>query len=295
MAAACTSRQRQIPFVLEVRDLWPAIFVELGVVRNRGLIRLLERWEMSIYRRATRIITVTDAFRSNLIERGVPERKVFTITNGADVDFWRPAEPPREMAQSLGLEGRFVVLYIGAHGISHALGRVLDCAKLLRSAPEIRFVFVGEGAEKEQLVRRARQEGLENVQFVEPVSKSDVKRFYALADVCLVPLRDVPLFEAFIPSKMFEMMAMARPIVASVRGEAADILYRSGAANVVQPEDSSAMADSILDLFRNRDRAREMGQRGRDFVVENYSRRSLAAAYMSVIDSAIDEYRKRRR
>lgn len=295
MAASSMAKRSGVPFIMEVRDLWPAIFVELGVIRNPRLIRWLECWEMALYRRAARIITVTDAFRRNLIERGVPESKVFTITNGADVDFWQPAEPPRELAQSLGLDARFVVLYIGAHGISHALGRVLDSATLLRDAPEIQFVFVGEGAEKERLVRRARQEGLENVRFLEPVSKNEVKKFYALADVCLVPLRDVPLFESFIPSKMFEMMAMARPIVASVSGETADILQQSGAAIVVRPEDSRAIAESILHLYRNRNEARAMGEAGRDFVVRNYSRRSLAAAYLEIMEEAIAEHRRMQR
>jgi glycosyltransferase involved in cell wall biosynthesis len=286
------AKRSGVPFIMEVRDLWPAIFVELGVIRNPRLIRWLERWEMALYRRATKVVTVTESFRRNLIERGVPDEKVVTVPNGADEEFWRPMERPRDLAQALGLNDSFVVLYIGAHGISHALSRVLDAAQELRSHPKIRLVFVGDGAEKARLVEQARQQRLANVQFLDAVDRNEVRQFYALADVCLVPLRDVPLFETFIPSKMFEIMAMSRPIVASVSGETADILQQSGAAIVVRPEDSRAIAESILHLYRNRNEARAMGEAGRDFVVRNYSRRSLAAAYLEIMEEAIAEHRR---
>jgi glycosyltransferase involved in cell wall biosynthesis len=294
MAARNAGARYRIPFIMEVRDLWPAVMVELGVLRNPYLIRALERLELSLYERATRVVTVTESFRRNLIERRVPEMKVFTIPNGADVDFWQPIEPPLELRRRLGLEDRFVVLYIGAHGISHALSRMLESAERLREQTQIRFLFVGEGAEKERLVRQAREAGLKNVQFLDPVPKESVREFYALADVCLVPLRDIPLFDTFIPSKMFEIMAMAKPIVASLRGEAADILRRSGGAKVVEPEDSRAVAEAIVHLSQRPCEAREMGLAGRRFVVENYSRRSLAARYMALMEEAVREYRGRR-
>jgi glycosyltransferase involved in cell wall biosynthesis len=291
MAAAAAGASRRIPFIMEVRDLWPAVMVELGVLRNRLMIGALERLEMSLYARATRVVTVTESFRRDLIGRGLPATKVFTIPNGADVDFWQPAEPPAELRRRLGLEDRFVVLYIGAHGISHALSRLLESAEQLQEKAQIHFVFVGEGAEKERLVRRAREARLKNTLFLDPVAKETVREFYALADVCLVPLRDIPLFDTFIPSKMFEIMAMAKPIVGSLRGEAADILRRSGGAIVVEPEDSSAIAQAILRLYHQREQANEMGRRGREFVIEHYSRRSLAARYMNVMEEAVNEYR----
>ena len=291
MAAAGAAARRRIPFIMEVRDLWPAVMVELGVLRNPYLIRALERLELSLYRRATRVVTVTESFRRSLIERGIPEAKVFTIPNGADVEFWQPTEPAVELRRRLGLEDRFVVLYIGAHGISHALNRLLESAEQLQEQTRIHFLFVGEGAEKERLVRQAQGAGLKNVQFLDPVAKDRVREFYALADVCLVPLRDIPLFDTFIPSKMFEIMAMAKPIVGSLRGEAADILRRSGGGVVVEPEDSRAVAQAILHLYHQPGQAQAMGVAGRRFVVEHYSRRSLAARYMTVMEEAVREYR----
>jgi glycosyltransferase involved in cell wall biosynthesis len=292
-AARRLARKFHIPFVMEVRDLWPAIFVELGVITNPRIIKLLEMWEMSLYRHAARVVTVTDSFRTRLIERGVPAGKVETIYNGADTDFWIPAKGSGELRNRLGLDGKFVVLYIGAHGISHALGRIIEAADMMKERSDIRFVFVGEGAEKEDLVRKAQESGLTNVQFLDPVSRDVVRAYYAMADVCLVPLRNIPLFNTFIPSKMFEMMAMGKPIVASVRGEPAEILRESGSAIVVEPEDSAAIARSVQDLQCYTRKLAAMGANGRRFVLERFSRKSLAEKYLGVLAEAIKEHAKK--
>lgn len=295
MAAAWMAVQRKIPFIMEVRDLWPAIFVELGVLCNRRVIRWLELWELALYQQATRVVTVTKAFRHNLIERGVPEWKVVTIPNGADAEFWQPIEEPTKLRKNLGLKGCFVVLYIGAHGISHALRSVLKSAVRLQNQSNIHFLFVGEGAEKKKLILETKQARLENVHFLDPVDKLMAKEFYALADVCLVPLRDIPLLRGFIPSKMFEIMSMKRPIIGSVRGETAGILRQSGGALVVEPEDSEAIAQAILWIYEHPDRAQIMGQKGRQFVANNYSRRCFAELYIEVMNEAILEYRRKQR
>jgi hypothetical protein len=292
LAAVSAGKKYRVPFIMEIRDLWPAIFVDLGVIRNRQIVSWLEKLEMYLYRQATSIVTVTEAFRNNLIERGVPPQKIFTIPNGADVEFWNPINDPADLRQSLGLKDSFVVLYIGAHGISHALGRILDSAVQLKDQKNIRFLFVGEGAEKAELVRKADELRLKNVLFHEPVGKEGVRRFYTLADVCLVPLRNIPLFDSFIPSKMFEIMAMKRPIIGSVRGEAADILKRSKGALVVEPENPKAIAESILHLYLHKEERNIMGQEGRKFVAENYSRRSMARKYLEVLSEAVNVYNK---
>jgi len=290
IAAAYVSKRQRLPFIMEVRDLWPAIFVELGVLRNRKLIAGLEKIEMGLYRRATRVVTVTEAFRRNLINRGIPSEKVFTIPNGAETGFWQPSQSTNNLRQRLNLTDKFLVLYIGAHGISQALGTVLRSAAQLRNQLRIQFVFVGEGAEKDQLMRQAAEQKLENVMFLDPVDKDAVRDFYASADVCLVPLRNIPLFEGFIPSKIFEIMSMGRPIIGSVRGETASILQRTGGALVVEPENPKAISEAILHLYRNPDEAQVMGERSRKFVVEHYSRRALAQTYMDILKDAVAEY-----
>jgi glycosyltransferase involved in cell wall biosynthesis len=288
-AAARTAKHGHIPFVMEVRDLWPAVFTELGVTKHARVSRLLEKIELGLYRRATRIVTVTEAFRTNLLSRDVPRGKVVTVTNGADIDFWQPREPPQDLRRRLGVSGAFVVLYIGTHGISHGLGAVLTSAIQLRDNMNIHFVFVGDGAEKRSLVEQARVSNLPNVHFIDSVNKAQVREYYALADVCLVPLKNIKLFDGFIPSKTFEIMAMGRPIVGSVRGEIADLLHGSGGAIVVEPENPAQLSDALLRLCSNPGLRRSMGAAGRRFVVENYSRKHLAEAYVRVLEEAIQE------
>jgi glycosyltransferase involved in cell wall biosynthesis len=302
MAAASAGVLTRVPFVMEVRDLWPALIGELGVIRNLVVLRLLELLELSLYRQARKVITVTESFRQNIIARGIPAEKVYTIPNGADIEFWKPPDTPSNSTSTsttlrhrLGLQGRFVVLYIGAHGISQALGNIVKSAQHLQDDERIQFVFVGEGAEKEQLVQQAKDARLSNIQFLDPVDKPGVRDFYVLADLCLVPLRNVPVLKTFIPSKMFEMLAMARPIVASLAGEAADILQKSGAAIVVAPGDSAAIATAIRHLAANPDEAQAMGLRGRQFVAAYYSRATLAARYEVVLQEAIESYRSQKR
>lgn len=284
MAARACARRHEVPFIMEVRDLWPAIFVDLGVIRNRPIIRVLERWEMNLYRSAARIVTVTESFRQNLIGRGIPAGKVVTITNGADTDYWRPT-PARaaELRTRLGLDGKFVVLYIGAHGISQGLGAVIKAAERLRHRDGLQFLFVGEGADKAKLVQEADRLKLPNVRFHEPVEKTHVRDYYTMADLCLVPLRDIPLFNTFIPSKMFEIMAVGRPILGSVCGEAAEILNRSGAAAVVPPENDATIADAVLKLSSDCRWRQQMETRGPAFARANYDRRELARRYIEEV------------
>jgi len=290
-AAAFAARRYRVPFVMEVRDLWPGIFVELGVLKSRVLIGLLERWEMSLYKQAHRVVTVTERFRENLIERGIAANKVVTITNGADTDFWTESQARDDLREKMQVEGKVVVLYIGAHGISQGLRAILKAAERLRSRSDIVFLFVGEGADKEALVAFAAERGLHNVRFVDPVGKSEVRDFYALADVGLVPLRDIAGFDAFIPSKMFEFLAMNRPVLGSVRGEAAEILERSGAAIVVKPEDDEAIAAGVVSFAEDSARRVAMGGAGRKFVCKEYSRTALAARYRQVLEAAVAEHR----
>jgi glycosyltransferase involved in cell wall biosynthesis len=280
----CTPRG--IPWVFEVRDLWPAVFVELGVLKNRFVIWSLERMELFLYRRATRVVTVTKSFKDHIARRGIDAAKIGVVTNGVDLDRFAPGPRDREFARAVGLDGKFVVLYLGAHGISHALARMLDAAERLRDLEDVRFVFVGEGAEKEALVADAKRRGLGNVVFRDGVPKDEVIRWYRLADVGLVPLRNVALFTTFIPSKMFELLACGVPVVGSVAGEAAEILAASGGARVVPPEDVDAIVREIRTLRNDAAARKRLGEAGRAFVAAEYSRRKLAQDYLAILESA---------
>jgi glycosyltransferase involved in cell wall biosynthesis len=285
VSALVMSLRLKVPFVFEVRDLWPSIFVDLGVIRSRLLIGLLERLELFLYRRARAVVTVTRAFAEDIARRGIERAKLHVIPNGVDLEAFRPEPPEPELRARLGTSDKLMVLYCGAHGISHALSRILEVADRLREDSRIHFLFVGEGAEKEDLLERARELRLPNTTFQDGVPREEVAALYRSADVCLVPLRAVPLFRSFIPSKMFEILACGRPILASLEGEAAEILAASGAALVVPPEDVDAIASAVLRLAEDPGLRARLATRGRPYVAEHFERRRLAARYLEVLEA----------
>lgn len=288
------SRIRRVPYIFEVRDLWPGIFIELGVLKNRSLIRLLEIIEIFLYRQAAAVVPVTNGFAEDMIRRGIPADKIEVITNGVDLDAYQPGSGDDNLRRKIGLsDDRFVVSYIGAHGISHGLPRVLDAAESLQGERDIHFLFVGEGAVKSNLINLASNRKLENVTFLRGQPREKVVDFYHLADVCLVPLRDVPGLNTFIPSKMFEIMGCGIPIIAPLRGEAADILERSGAALVIPPENPVELVSAIKALKSDPEKCWRMGQAGRAFVEKNYDRRILARKYLGVVEKITAQPQRR--
>lgn len=279
------ARVKRAPLVVEVRDLWPAIFVELGVLKNRRLIAVLERLEMAAYRAAASVVVVSDGFREDLLGRGVAPEKVVTIPNGVDLERFPSEVVDRsEWRDRLGAaDGDTLALYIGAHGISHGLDVIIEAA----AHTDVRIAFVGEGARKGALLEQAREAALQNVVFHPGVPSSVVPEVLAAADMCLVPLRgDVPLFSTFIPSKMFEFFAAEKAVVAAVRGEPAAILERAGAL-VIEPGDPRALAEAIDDLSADPGRRREMGVKARAYVASAYDRRVLAARYRQLLSGIV--------
>jgi len=278
------ARLKRARLVVEVRDLWPAIFTELGVLTSRPVIRLLERLELAAYAAADTVIVVSDGFRANLIERGVPAGKVHTIRNGVCPGEFHPDAPadPQLRARLGAGPDDCLVLYAGTHGIAQGLTSVADAAVRL-PGEQIRFAFVGEGAGKEPLRRRVAELGLRNVMTLPGVPHEKVPALLASADICLVPLRDVPLFSSFIPSKMFEYLAAAKPVVGALTGEAAQILREAGAW-VVPPADSDALADAVRTLAADPQRRQAMGRQGRCYVEKHFERGTLARQYRKLLD-----------
>lgn len=290
-AAWALSKVKRAPLVVEVRDLWPAIFVELGVLTNRQVIWVLERLELWAYRQAAAVVVVSEGFRENLIGRGAPPQKVTTIRNGADLERFTPDGNPGAWRAKLGVsDDEVLVLYVGAHGISHGLDTVLDAAAILASDPSVavRVALVGEGANRGALVSQAATLCLTNVAMHRGVERDDVPGLLAAADICLVPLRDVALFSTFIPSKLFEYFAAGKAVIGAVRGEPAAIL-RAGGALVVEPGDPAKLAAAISELANDPSKRSEMGSRARQYVVENFDRRSLAHRYRSLLGACVGQ------
>jgi colanic acid biosynthesis glycosyl transferase WcaI len=267
-----------------VSDLWPEAAIQLGVVRNRLLIRLSEWLEWSTYRRAALVWVVTQWIRDFLIQRGLPPERVFLLTNGVDTTNFRPL-PQAQARAELGWANRFTVLYVGTHGVTHGLMTIIDAAEQLRDRVDIDFVFVGEGADKANLVDQARKRGLANVTFLDSLSHNLVPTLLAAGDVCLAHVRKVPVGEGILPIKMLEAMACACPIVLAVDGEARRIaVQEAGAAIYVEPENATALASAILYLREHPDLAEALGKRGRACVEAQFDYDRLTA----VLDKRIE-------
>ena len=207
VAGYVISRIKRCKFVFEVRDLWPEEIVAVGAIKNKMAIRALEALEMFLYRKADIIVAVAQGTIDLLKARGIPERKLALVPNGVDIDFFMARADGRQVRKQLGIDGKFVVGYIGTHGMAHKLETILRAAAKIRMRDDIMFLFVGDGAEKARLIRMADDMKLTNVAFRDQVPREKVPEFYAACDVCLVPLRKAELFTRNIPSKIYEIMA----------------------------------------------------------------------------------------
>jgi glycosyltransferase involved in cell wall biosynthesis len=241
---------RRLPFVFELGDLWPRSIIAVGVLRQGGLIALLERIELFLYRRAKAVIALTQAFKDNLVERGIDPHKITVIRNGVDLARYAPMQRDTARAIAVGTSQKFVVGYIGTHGLAHDLGRILDAADLLRDEPRAVFLLVGAGAEREKLIADAERRRLSNVVFLPMQPKEAMPNIWSLCDVALIHLKNSAAFAEVIPSKMFEAMAMGLPLLlASPEGEASRILAQDGAGLWVPAGDPAALAAAVRRLM----------------------------------------------
>lgn len=279
---------KRVPFVFEVRDIWPQSAVELGALRNRAVIRILEAIEMHLYRRAALIVIVAESTLPYLIEKGIDPAKVAIIPNGIDDEYLASASAtPEAVRAETGTEGRFIVSYIGTHGMSHALGVVLQAAARLGDDKSIQFLFIGEGAEKAALKAQAASMGLTNVAFIDEQPRERLLAFYRASDLSIVPLKRLPIFRKVLPSKLFELMGAGCPIVCSVEGEAARLVEKSGAGVCIEPENVDALVDAIRALRADSERRDRMRRDGQSFVRAGYLRSTLAAGYLESLSRVV--------
>jgi glycosyltransferase involved in cell wall biosynthesis len=282
------SRMKRCPWVLEIRDLWPESILVVGAITNRAVIRMLEYLEVFAYRKADRIVVVTDAFKRYIIEKGIDAEKIEVIKNGVDLGFYEPATRDQAIAKEFGLQGKFVASYFGTHGMAHHLETILEAAQELQRYPEIVFLLVGEGAERNRLSVLCNQLRLKNVVMVGQQPKGKMPALWALSDVSLVLLKKSDLFKTVIPSKIFESMAMEKPIILGVEGESQAIIQTAEAGLCIEPENARELAARVLELYSDRDLRTSLGRNGRRCVAEQFNREVLAQRYKVLIASVVD-------
>ena len=277
---------RRVPFVMELADLWPASIAAVGAMRHPLPLKLLEMLELHLYRRAAAIVALTAAFKDDLIARGIAAEKIAVVMNGADLTRYGPRSRDEALARAWGLGGKFVVGYIGTHGMAHALGNVLDAAERLRGAPDIAFLFVGAGAERDMLIAETRRRGLANVTFQPAQSKEKLPSVWSLCDIALAHLKNAPLFAGVLPTKIFEAMGMGLPVLlAAPEGEASRLLQNAGAGVWVPAEDPAALADAIRSLKAD-PAARERHAAASRAAAPAHSRESRAHDTLRVLELA---------
>jgi glycosyltransferase involved in cell wall biosynthesis len=288
-AGVWASRFKRVPLVLEIRDVWPESIAAVGAMR-RGLgIRYLEWLERRMYLAAQQIVTVGTGYRDHVLRRA-PETTARTcvITNGVDGDLYVPQEPNPAFLERYGLSGKFVCSYVGTIGMAHGLDVVLRSARRLKEAgrDDIVFLLVGDGARRAALEEQAREDGLaDRVVFTGRLAKDEMPTVLASSDACLVHLRGTELFGTVIPSKIFETMAMERPIIMGVKGPARQIVMDAGAGMPMEPDSDEELSRIIRQLADNRAGTVAMGRRGRAYVLEHYNRDRLAGEYLELLES----------
>ncbi len=276
-AGLAVAAARRIPFVFEVRDLWPESATQLGFLRNPTVLRTARWFEETFYSKARRIVVVTEGIRRRLIERGIPEDKLALVRNGASPRILHtPPLPKNEAKARLGLAGKFVVLYAGIHGVGQGMENLIATAALMREDAGVHFVFVGEGPRKVAVQNQVAQLRLPNVTLLPERPLEEVRALYDAADAVLVPLKDRPLFRSAVPTKLFDAWACARPVVLSVEGEARAIMDQVRGGVAAKPESPAAIADAIRELKAHPQAAAAMGRRGHAAVLERFSREILA-------------------
>jgi len=282
-AAYLVSVFKRIPFVFELRDIWPESIKAVGAMNDSIIIRALEKIELFLYRKATLIVSVTHAFKKTLIERGVDGEKIHVITNGVDVSRFFKAKKDSILVEQLDLQGKFVAGYVGTHGMAHHLETILDAAVVAQKHnDDVCFLLLGNGARKQELVNRSLAMGLNNIIFVDSVPKEDVARYWSLLDVSIIHLKKIDLFTSVIPSKLFECMAMGIPVLHGVLGESADIVESNQVGFTFEPENDKQLYDKLLELKDNPE-IYQVFQNNAIEASKKYDRSELAKQFLKLL------------
>jgi glycosyltransferase involved in cell wall biosynthesis len=285
VAGAVVARIKRTPFVLEVRDLWPDSVVQLLELRVRWLIRALAILERALYRSAAGIVVNSEAFKKHIAMRGIPPERIALIYNGVDPVQFHPRPRDEELLSRYELGGKFLVAYMGTLGLAHGLTTVLDAAAKMREERDALFLLIGDGADRERLESEVARQHLENVRILGLRPHTEIPAWIASTDVLLAMLRDLPVFETVVPSKIFEFLAEERPVIVAARGEIRRLMSEVEAGVLIDPEDADQLTQAIAWIRAHPEEAAARARSGREWVKANFSREDLAARMLDFLGS----------
>ncbi|MBO8093804.1 MAG: glycosyltransferase family 4 protein [Prosthecochloris sp.] len=286
-AAWALSKIKRKPWIFELRDLWPESIKTVGAMKQGKIIVLLEKIELGLYRQSDKVIAVTDAFKDNLIGRGIDEGTIDVITNGANIALFYPREKDAEVLENLGLKNKFVIGYIGTHGMAHGLDFIIQSIAGIRDEA-LHFLFIGDGAMKQSIVALAARLRLQNVTFLDAIKKEEVPRYLSVCDVSLAPLKKEDNFKTVIPSKIFEASAMKKPTLLGVQGQAQRILEKYGAGVCFEPENTKDFLEKLKKLRQKETYAK--AQVGCEKLANDFDRMRLADKMLRIIKQVNAEH-----
>lgn len=280
-AAWGISKIRRKPWIFELRDLWPESIRTVGAMKHERALDWLEKIELGLYRDADKVVAVTEAFKSNLIQRGIDSEKIEVVTNGSNVDLFFPREKDHSLLQLLNLENKFIIGYIGTHGMAHSLDFIVQSISKIDD-PDIYFLFIGDGSMKSTIIEIASALSLKNITFLDPIAKEEVPRYLSIIDVSLAPLIKSDTFKTVIPSKIFEASAMKKPTLLGVEGQAEEIIKKYGAGLCFEPENEKDFIEKV-NLLKNDQTVYDDCQEGCKHLAQEYDRKELANKMLQII------------
>lgn len=289
-SALVVSRLRKIPFIFEVRDLWPESAVVLGEVSNPRFIKLAEKLEESCYENALKIVVVTKGIYARLVERGISADKIELITNGANVELFQFSSKSRNrVRKELHLNDKFVIIYTGTFGIAQGMETIIDVAERLKADKNIHFLLVGSGPKKSLITNLSAQKRLKNITIFNEQPRELIPDYLSASDTAWIPLRNFDLFKGALPSKMFDAWACELPLLLNVDGEARELLNIANGGIYTPPEDPTALISAIMKLKNNPPLRTEMGKNGCDLTRKHYSRSVLAGELETMILHSLNQ------
>jgi len=268
-------------FLLEIRDLWPAFAMSVGVLKNPLLIRMSLWLESFLYRKADHVVVNSPGYIQHVHEKGAT--RVTLVPNGADISLF-PTEGAQEIRKNLGWPDEFIVLYAGAHGMSNDLDTLLRAAQILKSQPDLRFILIGDGKEKGALMQRADVMNLSNLSFHDPVPKSEMGKVLSAADACVAILKPVEMYKTTYPNKVFDYMAAGKPILLAIDGVIRHVVEDAQCGIFCQPGDPQDMAEKVLFLYHHPEKSRQMGKNGRNYLSRHFDRQAIAQKMADLIE-----------